>query len=63
MWHTNCDLTMVEEEDRVTQIKSCERHVIVDVHDEEGSFSMAPCGACKTRQAGTRVRAWIVDSL
>jgi hypothetical protein len=61
MWHANGDLTMIEDIDRVAEIKACNAPVIVDPEDDEDCYSYfySPCGACGSRRLGTRTRAWL----
>ncbi len=59
MWHANGDLTMIEDIDRVAEIKACNAPVIVDPEEDGDHFSFTPCGACGSRLGGSRTRAWL----
>jgi hypothetical protein len=63
MWHTNADLSGVDDAERLAQIEACSDRFVIDCGEHAElceAFSAAPCDACRTRLAGSRHRAFLI---
>ena len=63
-WHANADLSGVDDETRIAEVKAFPDSLAVDCGENEeycDTFSKYPCEACGTRLAGHRHRAFLLD--
>lgn len=62
LWHSNADVSGIEDPDRVAEVKAADRHFIVDCGEEAEfctAFSWSRCDACGTSMGGSRHRAFV----